>query len=182
MVTAMNLESGILASQPTIPRVTTCKLAALVSVFLSVKWGNFSFFPSTSKAYVWTIDYSRVTANFRTFCAVTELLLAFSFKAYKFNLGIILGFEWLTVTAEGSLKGVFPHGFWATWPTALVLANGSRNIFQNMKPKSPDAVQENNITESHWWLSLVLSLGLHHNISNWYHLKNTVKNTVGIPM
>lgn len=56
VVTAMNLESGILESQPTIPWVTTSKLAALVSVFLSVKWGNFSFLPATSKAYVMTIN------------------------------------------------------------------------------------------------------------------------------
>lgn len=57
VVTAMNVESGILESEPTIPWVTTSKLAALVSVFLSVKWGNFFFLPPTSKAKVMTINY-----------------------------------------------------------------------------------------------------------------------------
>lgn len=57
VVTAMNLESGILESQPTIPWVTTSKLASLVSVFLSVKWGNFSFLPTTSKASIMIINY-----------------------------------------------------------------------------------------------------------------------------
>lgn len=49
VVTAMNSESGILESQPTIPWVTTSQQAASVSVFLSVKWGNFSFLSATSK-------------------------------------------------------------------------------------------------------------------------------------
>lgn len=113
----MNLESRILASQPTIPWVTTCKLAALNSVFLSVKWGSFPSLPPTSKAYKRTIHYL-TTSNCGTFCAVTIPLSAFPLKARSFHFVIILGFGRLSLTAGGLFRGVCRQGFSATRPAA----------------------------------------------------------------
>lgn len=148
----MNLESRILASQPTIPWVTTCKLAALNSVFLSVKWGSFPSLPPTSKASMGKINYL-TTSNCGTFCAVTILLSAFPLKARSFHFVIILGFGRLSLTAGGLFRGVCRQGFSATRPAAWMLAYGRRSIFQSIKPESLDAAQENNIAKACWWLS-----------------------------
>lgn len=82
-------------------------------------------------------------------CSDNTLLSAFPLKVRSFHLVIILGFGWLSLTAEGSPRGVCHQGFSATSPSAGMLAHESRSIFQSIKPESLDAAQENNIAKSY---------------------------------
>lgn len=158
----MNLESRILASQPTIPWVTTCKLADLNSVFLSVKWGQF---PLTSTDFKGIQEDDSLPPNQQlwNFLCSNHTIVSFSSQST-----IISFCDYFRIWAAEShcwrlVQGCLSPGFLSHTPSCLVLAEERRRIFQSIKAESLDAAQENNIAKACWWLSQSQPSRLPHN-------------------